>query len=73
MFPGLFGMFRMYSPTGRVCTDDVALRAARANTGPEPPAVPYEEERGAAEETPGSGGCGWGRAGAARRRHLSPG
>lgn len=60
-------MFCTYSPAGRVCADDVALRAARANTGPEPPPCLTEEE-GAAEEKPGSGCC----AGAVpvRARHL---
>lgn len=43
---------RVFSP-GRVCADDVALRAVRANAGPKPP-VPYKEE-GATEGPPAPG------------------
>ncbi|XP_015485609.1 calcium-binding protein 2 isoform X3 [Parus major] len=39
--------------SGRVCADDVALRAVSSNAGPKPP-VPYEEE-GATEGPPGPG------------------
>ncbi|KAL2310147.1 hypothetical protein Nmel_006389 [Mimus melanotis] len=48
---------RVFSP-GRICADDVALRAACANARPKPP-VPYEEEG----VTPSS--RGWDSAGAA--------
>lgn len=64
-------MFCTYSPAGRVRADDVALRAACANTGPEPPPCLTEEE-GAAEEKPGSGCCGWGRAGVSTAPGAKP-
>lgn len=59
---------RVFSP-GRVCADDVALRAVHANAGPKPP-VPYKEE-GATEgpQLQGLGQCwrsgahAWGEAG----------
>lgn len=46
-------MFPVCFPPGRVCADDVALRAVCTNVGPKPP-VPYEEE-GAREGPPAPG------------------
>lgn len=52
--PGTDGMFQVcFPPHGRVCADDVALRAACANAGPKPP-VPYED-KGATEGPPAPG------------------